>query len=439
MHSPQPEQDSQESTNSSPRTPSEMLKRGAGGIAATLVVFQSKNYTLYWVASFFYYVGLFTDMFARGYLAYDLTGSAMLLGVVIISQGFPQAAIAVLGGTLADRVPKRTLLLWAQLVLTLAGITLLYLLYTGTLEVWHLGALSVVKGLAIGLSLPGRLSFVSEVVTPEEFPRAYGLYYVALNSMRIGGPGVGGAVTALFGIEAAILIITISEALGFVVLLFVKGGNPASDSATGQPTSRPSLLRDIWGTFVFARNTPTILVLLAAEVGLVFFSFSSTQMMPVFASDVYNAGATGLGSLLAVIGVGGLIGSFTAAVFGGARRKTLLLLGDGVLLGLMLIVFAQAPFFTAALFIAVPLGIVQAVYTTLNSTLFQMSAPAGMRGRAMSLYTMGQLLQPLGVLPISAIADGLGVRVAVTIAGGLLMVHMAVTAILFPAFRRQRF
>ena len=326
MHSPPPEQDSGESTNAAPRTPSEMLKRGAGSIAATLVVFQSKNYTLYWVASFFYYVGLFTDMFARGYLAYDLTGSAMLLGVVIISQGFPQAAIAVLGGTLADRVPKRTLLLWAQLALTLAGITLLYLLYTDTLEVWHLGALSVVKGLAIGLSLPGRLSFVSEVVTPEEFPRAYGLYYVALNSMRIGGPGVGGAVTALFGIEAAILIITISEALAFVVLLFVKGGNPAIDSETGLRRERPSLLQDIWGTFVFARNTPTILVLMGAEVGLVFFAFSSTQMMPVFASDVYNAGATGLGSLLAVLGVGGLIGSFTAAVFGGARRKTLLLL-----------------------------------------------------------------------------------------------------------------
>lgn len=432
MHAPQDPQAPQEASSHGPHTPGEWLKRSIGD---TFIVFQETNYLLYWLASFFYYTGLFTDQFARGYLAYELTGSAVMLGAVVVSQGFPQAAIAVLGGTLADRVPKRTLLLWAQVVLALAGGVLLFLLYTDSVEVWHLVVLSVVKGLAIGLSLPGRLSMVSEVVPTEQFSKGYGLYYVALNTMRIGGPGVGGTVTALMGIEGAILIITIAEVLGFVVLLFVKGGVKQEDAVVKE---RPPLIKDMWETFVFARNTPIILVLMGAEVGLVFFSFSATQMMPVFASAVYNAGATGLGNLLAILGVGGLLGSFAAAVAGGARRKPLLLLSDGVLLGVMLIVFANAPFFTAALILAVPLGFVQAIYTTLNSTLFQISAPPEMRGRAMSLYTLGQLLQPVGVIPLSAIADTAGVRLAVTVAGGLLMCHMAATALLFPTFRRQR-
>ncbi len=445
MHAPQSSDSSNEPARPAPKNLSERVSRTVEGFNSTFIVFQQRDYLLYWIASFCYYTGLFTDQFARGYLAYELTGSAVSLGAVVVSQGFPQAAIAVLGGTLADRIPKRMLWLGAQLVLMVAGGALLVLLFLDIVEVWHLVALSVIKGLAIGLSLPARLSFVSEVVSTEHFSRGYGLYYVALNTMRIGGPGVGGAVTAIFGIEAAILIITIAELLGFVVLLFVSGGSKekAKQVAAHQPTQqpappRPSLISDILETFVFARRTPMILVLMAAEIGLVFFSFSATQMMPVFAKAVFNEGPTGLGSLLALLGAGGLLGSFLAAVFGGVKRKPLLLLGDGVLLGMMLIVFANAPSYIGALALAIPLGIVQAIYTTFNSTLFQLSAPPEMRGRAMGLYSLGQLLQPVGILPISAIADGFGVRLAVTVAGGLLMVHMVATALLFPFFRRLR-
>lgn len=419
------------STSSSP-TSGNWLQRSVGGIGETFSVFQDRNYLWYWIASFFYYIGFFTDMFAVGYLAYELTGSAVLLGAVVVSQGFPMAALSVIGGTLADRVSKRRLLIWSQLALALVAGALLFLLITDQIEFWQLALLSFGKGVAVGFSLPARLSFVSEVVTPAQFSRAYGLYYVALNSMRIGGPGVGGVVAGFMGVEGAYLIITVSHVVGLLILLFVHG-RPRTEA--NEPTP---LMQDLKEIYHFARRTPTILVLMGAELGLVFFAFSATSLMPVFTSAVFQVGATGLGTLLAVLGVGGLLGSFATAVAGGIQRKPLMLLWSGVLEGAALLVFANAPGYEAALLLAIPLGFVQASYTTFNSTLFQISAPPSMRGRAMSLYLLGQALQPLGIIPISVMADAIGVRVAVSAAGGLLILYMAATALLFPTFRKMR-
>src|SRR5688572_1987650 len=118
------------------------LARSLGGIGDTFSVYRDTNYLWYWIASFSYYVGFFMDMFAVGYLAYEMTGSAVMLGAVVVSQGFPMAALSIIGGTLADRVSKRTLLVWSQLALALGAGLLLLLLATGLAEFWHVAVLS---------------------------------------------------------------------------------------------------------------------------------------------------------------------------------------------------------------------------------------------------------------------------------------------------------
>ena len=172
------------------------------------------------------------------------------------------------------------------------------------------------------------------------------------------------------------------------------------------------------------------------ELGIVFFVFSSINLMPVFASAVFNAGPAGLGTLLSSVGVGGLIGSVFVAAIGGTRRKSLLLLYAGVFQGMMLFLLAGAPALQLAALAAGLVGFGNAIYVTINSTMFQLNSPPEMRGRVTSLYLLGQAFQPIGVAPLSVLADSVGIQIAVAGAGGILICFMIGISLGFPNFRR---
>ena len=404
--------------------------QGFASLGTTFGVLGIRDFRWYWLATVAYYIGFFTEILARGWLAYEMTQSAVLLGVVVVSQGVPQALLAVLGGVLADRVKKRTLIMCAQGVLTLSAITLAVLVVTGVIAYWQLVALSLVTGVSVGLSLPARLAFVSELVPGDRFVRAYSLYYVANNTMRVGGPAVGGIVTAFLGIGVTFLLIAVAHGICFSLLLAAR-----LSEAERPPQVRP-ILRDLAETFAFASRTPVILILMLTELGIVFFVFSSINLMPVFASAVFNAGPAGLGTLLSSVGVGGLIGSVFVAAIGGTRRKSLLLLYAGVFQGMMLFLLAGAPALQLAALAAGLVGFGNAIYVTINSTMFQLNSPPEMRGRVTSLYLLGQAFQPIGVAPLSVLADSVGIQIAVAGAGGILICFMIGISLGFPNFRR---
>ena len=404
--------------------------QGFASLGTTFGVLGIRDFRWYWLATVSYYIGFFTEILARGWLAYELTQSAVLLGVVVVTQGVPQALLAVLGGVLADRVKKRTLIMCAQGVLTLSAITLAVLVVTGVIAYWQLVALSLVAGVSIGLSLPARLAFVSELVPGDRFVRAYSLYYVANNTMRVGGPAVGGIATAFLGIGVTFLLIAVAHGICFSLLLAAR-----LSEAERPPQVRP-ILRDLAETFAFASRTPVILILMLTELGIVFFVFSSINLMPVFASAVFNAGPAGLGTLLSAVGVGGLIGSVFVAAIGGTRRKSLVLLSAGVFQGMTLFLLAGAPALQLAALAAGLVGFGNAIYVTINSTMFQLNSPPEMRGRVTSLYLLGQAFQPIGVAPLSVLADSVGIQIAVAGAGGILICFMIGISLGFPNFRR---
>lgn len=399
-----------------------------------LSAFSDTNYRWYWGASFAYYTGLNMDMLAGAQLAYDLTGQAFLLGVAALSQGLPSTLMSLLGGTLADRIPKRRMLLIAQISLAICAVITFLLLATGLIQFWHLLVLGAIRGITTGFSLPARLAMVSEVVVEEQFLRAYGLYYVALNTMRIGGPSIAGALIGLTGgATAAYFVIAAAHLIGLFTLLPVYSRKKAELKG-----HRASILQDIGGMFAFAWRTPTILVLLGAEMGISLFAMSSVTLLPVFADRVFQAPhGVGLATLQAAAGLGGFVGSLLVAGLGGIKRKPLMLLTAGLFHGATLIAFANTPWFTMAVVVMGLVGICQASYMTLNSTLFQLSAPPDMRGRAMSLYLLGHAVQPLGVVPVGLFADMVGVRATTTVTGSLLVSYILAVALFFPSFRRK--
>ncbi len=407
--------------------------RGARALEA-LNVFQDPNYRWYWLGSFAYYTGLHMELTARAQLAYDLTGQAFLLGVAALSLGLPSTLMSIMGGALADRIPKRSMLLAAQVVLASSGLLLCLLLATGLIEFWHVVALGVVRGLTTGFSLPARLSMVSEVVKEEQFLKAYGIYYVALNTMRIGGPAIAGVTIGLTGGPMlAFLLIAIAHSIGLLALL------PVFSRKRAEAKRHTSIFQDIGGMFAFAFQSPTILILLGAALGVTFFATSTTPLLPIFAEEVFQAPrGVGLAMLQGSQGLGGLLGSMAIAALGGMQRKPLLLLICGTLQSAALILFANAPWLSVGVLMMVVVGVFQAAYTTLTSTLFQLNAPPEMRGRAMSLYMLSHASQPIGVLPIGFFGDLVGVQATVTVSASLLISYMLAVLFLFPGFRKQR-
>lgn len=191
--------------------------------------------------------------------------------------------------------------------------------------------------------------------------------------------------------------------------------------------------------FAFAWSSATIMVLLGAEMGVSLFASSVNTLLPVFADRVFNEPhGVGLATLQAASGVGGLAGSILITALGGLKRKPLMLLITGMAHGSVLILFGNIPWFGAAAVAILLVGVAQACYTTLNSTLFQLNSPANMRGRAMSLYLLGHAVQPVGVLPVGFFADLAGVQATVSVTGSLLIAYMLSVAVLFPAFRRKQ-
>jgi hypothetical protein len=279
---------------------------------------------------------------------------------------------------------------------------------------------------------------VSDVVEESKFMRAYALYYVALNTMHVIGPSVAGAIIWMTGGAAgAYLVITIAHLTGMLLLIPVRAVNE-------KPTThRPSFLQGLGDTFGFALQSRAILVLIGAELGIVFFSSPASNMLPVFNARVFfpqgdsQLTAGGLAALQVAQGVGGLGGSFIVAGMAQVQRKPLMLLTAGVAQGVTLFIFASNSWFPLAVFFIGLEGITRACYTTLNSTLFQLSAPPELRGRAISLYLMGNQLRPIGILPISASADTFGIQPTFAVAGTLLVGYMLAVMVLFPAFRKR--
>ncbi len=391
---------------------------------------QNRNFRIYWIGEFAYYGGLRMRNLAQSWLVYEMTKSAFLLGVVAASQGLPRIILSLLGGILADKVKKKHLLFAIQVGLGLNVFVLAILVSRGVVEYWHIALSALLDGTLISFALPARLAFVSEIVSKDDFLNAYALYYVALNLMSTVGPSLAGFLVAGTGVAGIFYIVGACQwALSLILVPIRVSGTVASRPKT-------SVKKDIIDILSFARRTPIILILMGLQISQTFLAMPARTLLPVFAVDLLGVGAFGLGMLGAATGIGALVGSLLVTAIGDFKRKTLLLLGSGVARGASLILFASSRTFYLSLLFEASGGFASAVYMTLNSSLYQLSATEDMRGRTMSLYMIGSGLQPIGILPMSLAAEVLGAPFAVGVGGALFVMFCVAVSILWPSFRR---
>src|SRR5229473_1273571 len=346
---------------------------------------------------------------AQAWLVYSMTKSALLLGTVGFASQIPVFLVAPFGGITADRVNRQRLVIATQTCsMILAGI-LAWLTLSGRVHVWHIFLLAGLLGVVNAFDIPGRQSFLIDMVGKEDLMNAIALNSSMFNGARVVGPAVAGILVARIGEGWCFAANSLSYIAVLIGLLLMKVPSVPR-------ISNRSPIEDIIEGFRWVNRTKIIrsLLLLIGLVSLVGMPY--TVLMPVFADKILHGGARGLGILMGATGVGALFGALTLATRSGVRG-----LGRWVAFscggfGIGLVLFSFSRIFWLSAILLLPVGFCMMLQMSSSNTLIQAMVPDELRGRVMALYTMMFMgMAPFGSLFAGALAHRLGASLTVAI------------------------
>jgi MFS family permease len=380
-----------------------------------------RNYQLFFGGQLISLVGTWMQSVAQSWLVYRLTKSGLLLGGVGFAGQIPAFLIGPLAGTIVDRHNKHRIVIATQVSSMLLACILAALTLTNTIQVWHIFVLAALLGVVNGFDIPGRQSFIVEMVGREDLINAIALNSSMFNGARIVGPAVAGVLVAIIGEGWCFFANAVSFIAVIAGLLLMKNLPHGKAPRTG------STVDDIVEGFRFVGTTSPIreLMLMLALVSLMGMPYS--VLMPIFAAEVLHGGASALGFLMCCAGLGALIGALSLAA-----RREVRGLGRWVAyaatgFGVSLILFSLSRNLYLSALLLVPAGFCIMVQMAASNTLIQTMSPDRLRGRVMSVYAMTFMgMAPLGSLIAGALAGRISAPVtvavggAVCIAGGLV-------------------
>ncbi|MGH7873682.1 MAG: MFS transporter [Candidatus Binatia bacterium] len=374
--------------------------------------------------------GQWIQQVTLGWLVYDLTGNAMLLGALNGVRALPFLVTGPLAGVAADRMDRKKLLLRTQWVLIVTAVLMGTLVASGRLHVSHIFVFTLITGIAWTFTEPVRQSMIPNIVPKEDLPNAIALNSGGFNLMKIVGPALGGVMIALFGPSGNFFV----QAIAYIGVLFMIYWMHVPP--TSAQTRQVSALANLKEGFSYVWSTPAVLALMILAYVPRVFAVPYQTLMPVFQKDVLKVGPEGLGLLMAAPGVGAVIAVLLLASLGNRmRRQGLLLVLGIVILGFFLILFSQITNFPLALMSLVLVGIFQMLFLASTNTILQMIVPDKLRGRVMSLYMLDRGFMPAGALFAGVTAHFIGAPSTVAIMGAIVIVLALVVAWRVPALR----
>ncbi len=356
-------------------------------------------------------VGSWMQATAQGWLVLGLTNSAAALGLTSAVANLPVLLLSLYAGVLADRVDQRRLVVATQAMAAVFTAVLAVLTTAGAVQFWHVLVIAFLVGSMMALSSPAYQALVSTLVPQRALGNAIALNSAQFNFSRIVGPSFSGVAIALGGLALAFW----ANALSFVVVVIVLATLPIRNSrAIGRLEA--SLWANISDGLRYARGAPVVPTLLLLTVAPALLNLNYLVFLPVFARDVLDIGAPGLGLLTAAVGIGALTGALTVAIArpgGGSGRLVIAAL---IASSTGLLIFSVSTWLPLSLVGLAILGACQVAYYATTNTLLQLLVPARLRGRVMSLYILGSTgLTPVGALSTGWIADHIGVQLTLSI------------------------
>lgn len=396
------------------------------------------NFRWLWIGSLGSSFAMNMQIIARGWFVYDLTSSAMDLAWVTLSFMLPSVLFSLYGGVLADRLPKRSLIVFAQTLNAAATLVMAWIIFSGNVVFWDFIWFGFFNGTVLALSMPARQAFVPELIPQPLIFTAMALNTTGWNLSRIVGPALAGLLIAwlaggdkqsAFGVGIVYTVIASLYLASALTTLFVdRPGISTQEQRNGTYQEMREGL-----AYVFAH--PRIFALLLLSIIPFLFGMPLNTLLPAFNQDVLGGHADSLGILVSAMGGGAIIGSMTMAAQGDMRRKGFWLLISSLGWAIATAFFGFSVNLTAALVAIALIGLISAWNMSLNRGLIQHAVDSHMRGRIMSIDMMFHGLMPLGVFPISWIAEGYGVGTALVVSGSAFAALIGLSMMWSPAVR----
>ncbi len=344
----------------------------------------SRNYRLYFGGDLVSYIGSWMQTMAEAWLVLKLTGSGVAVGATFAFRFLPVLFFGLWGGVIADRFDRRKVLLVTQTLSALLAVVLWLIVLTGVVQVWMVFGLAVALGLVTVVDEPAKHAFVEEMVGHDRVPNAIALSSAVRNSARITGPALAGLLIAAVGssIRATSWVFFVNAVSFFAVVAALLAMRVGELRRSHRPTARPQVregLRYAW-SLVDIRST----ILLVFVVGTLVYNFPT--FLTLMASEGFHGGAGLAGFLMAILGVGTVIGGLAAAMW--ARASSRIVIGAAAALGITLVVAAAVSSQAAFVVALVPVGAMAVFFGTVANSHMQISSALSLRGRVMAIYTL---------------------------------------------------
>lgn len=401
---------------------------------STFASFAIVPFRVIWFGSFLYYLSIFTGIIARGALAKELGGTNTALGIVTLAFGATSLLLTPIGGVLADRLSKRTLLILSTLLLSATSVWLGVTELLDVTEFWMLVVVSAIQAGAFALLLPARMAFTVELVGPALIPNAVALAQVSMNVNRVLGPAAAGAMLGVswLSYQAIYLSAAALSALAAGCFALLGPGRPAPDHPKRAP------LAELKEGVDYARSDPYLRLVLILAIGITMLGFPYVAFLPSVSEDFFDAGADGFARLSLVGAVGGLAAGLAVARSSLRQGRAIQFWAAmGIAAGLAFL--GWAPTFLLSGVAVTVLGGATAAFQSMNGTMALSASDPALHGRMQSLLGLGFSAFGLASLPMGVLADRIGLRVTLGLMGATVAV-LAVAAQLrwpSPAVTRQ--
>lgn len=422
-------------------------------LSVTFRALRHRNYRLYIFGQAVSLVGIWMQWLAQQWLVFRLTGSLAMLGTINLLAVLPVAPLSLWGGSLADRFPRRSLMLATQSAMMSTVLILAWLTWTGVVQVWHLVVLAMALGAANAVNEPVSQALLVETVdNKEDLTSAIGLNALIFNAARTIGPALAGVAVATVGEAAAFFVNGITFAAIIVSLAMMRF--PASKPLADQPR----LGAHLWEAVRYVGSQRTVLVLISLVAVSAFLSMPFMILLPVFANDVLSESARPLldfvctgssalldcqspdavtyGLLMASTGLGAVVGALLVASRATRARRGRWLTAGSLSFPLLLLGMALSRSLALTLVLLVGIGLSFVTLNTLGYTLIQVIVPDQLRGRVMSFYSIAFLgMTRLGGMQAGVVGDTFGVSVAVGGGAAVCLAYSALVAWRYPRLR----
>lgn len=391
-----------------------------------------RNYRLYFAGNLISFVGTWMQQIAAYWLVLELTGSPVAVGALALVQTLPVAVLGLVGGSIADRLDLRRLVVAVETVLAVQAAVLCALALAGVVAPWHLYVLGLVQGVALALDAPARHTLVFQIVGRDDLVNAVALSTTLGTTARILGPALGGAVVAgagpgvAFGLNAA----SYAVAIGALLAMRLAPRPPRTAAPPGVLLGAGEALR-------FAVSSRRVLVTFLTVLLVSTFSFNFDVLLPLVARLTLDGGAATFGLIASVFGCGALCGALVLAAVG--RARMLLLLGGALGLGACQLALAPQTTLVAVCVLLFLAGVCYVLWGSSALATLQLAAPEHLRGRAASLYFFAFMGgAPLGGIIAGWLTAHGGTRLAFAFAGSAAVVIVATGAsVLLAGVRRS--